>query len=90
MGLDDVVTDVTDHPKVGFDPDVCEGCPMRVTSKADVTPEMHAAVQSMPNAIISRMLPCGLCGCPTRSGLLMDQTGRPPEDCWRIDEHGRG
>lgn len=30
---------------------------------------------------------CGLCGCPTGSGMPMSVTGAPPESCPRLDEH---
>lgn len=63
---DDLIERLTDHPKVGFDPDVCEGCPER------------------GGGVLKR---CGLCGCPTISGMPMDRFGRPPKDCIRIEQH---
>lgn len=62
----DRIEDLTGHPKTGFDPDVCEGCPYRGTG------------------VLKR---CQLCGCPTINNSPMDLTGRPPEDCIRLDEH---
>lgn len=87
--IDNVLDNLTDKKKVGFDPDVCVGCPMRVLSKADVTDEMDRKVKMMPERALQSSMPCGLCGCPTMKGGMLDRSGRPPGGCLRIGEHER-
>lgn len=78
MGLRDRLGNVTNHAAVGFDPDVCEGCPQRGEGECAVCGQVNCEHEA-----------CGLCGCPTVSGYPMDLLGMPPDDCLRLEEHER-
>lgn len=45
------------------------------------------ACEGCPNRGDESLKPCGLCGCPTIAGLLMDRRRQPPAECPRLDEH---
>jgi hypothetical protein len=58
----------------GFDPAVCDECPL----------------QEAKDAKISTVDVCGICSCPTREGLLLDRFDAPPEGCIRLAAHASG
>lgn len=75
-------------PGFGFDPEVCEGCPHHTFyEKGD---DDAGIIQKLGNLVAGNKegyWGCGLCGCPTQEGLLLDRLGSPPEDCPRLDQH---
>lgn len=73
----------------GFDPDVCEGCPEHTVFDGDGN-EM-GTVERAANILTGGggYKGCGLCGCPTKKGLILDRLQAVPEDCLRKEEHKR-
>lgn len=79
-------------PGFGFDPDVCEGCPHHTFYKKE--DGSGGIVERLGNILAGEeedgeqgYWGCGLCGCPTQEGMVMDRTGMPPRECPRLDGH---
>ena len=73
----------------GFDPDVCEGCPYHEYFREDADGGLIQKLGNMVAGDESGYWGCGICGCPTQAGLLLDQLQAPPEGCVRLDGHRR-
>jgi NAD-dependent dihydropyrimidine dehydrogenase PreA subunit len=72
----------------GFNPDVCEGCPKHTFYESD--DEDRSLVERIGDAITATeegYWGCGLCGCPTGRGLMLDISNSVPEDCVRKEQH---
>lgn len=83
MGLRDDIRDKMGGAKEGATDSVAEATGKE---KTGFDPEVCVGC---PKRQQGPMKSCGLCGCPTLPGLLLDKLQMTPEDCVRQSEHER-
>lgn len=71
----------------GFDPDACKGCPKRKFVRKGDEDGLIERIGNMIAGNKKGYYACGLCGCPTEGGMLMDRRQQPPENCVRLEQH---